>query len=204
MEDSQKSYGLNDYAETLIHHKARQLVGEAGYAADDVEELEQELRLDLLRRLPKFDPSKATFKTFVTRLVERKICNLIRNRRREMRDYRCEEGSLNDLVETVEADNEKVERIKTITQDEYDLRRGRYRRPAADRLDLQLDISMILSKLPTELRKLAELLKTMSIADAARELGVPRSTIYSSHLVRLRQAFEKIREEYPTVSACAG
>ena len=204
MENSQKPYGLNDYAETLIHHKARQLVGEAGFTADDIEDLEQELRLDLLTRLPKFDPKKATYNTFVARLVERKISNLIRHRTREMRDYRCEEGSLNGSAETVEAGNEKVERIETITQDEYDLRWGRYRFPAAERLDLQLDVSMILSKLPLDLRKLAELLKTMSIAEAARELGVPRSTIYSSGLVRLRQAFEKIHEEYPTVFACAG
>ena len=192
MENSQELYGINDYAEALIHHKARQLVGNAGYTADDVEELEQEMRLDLLQRLPKFDPGKGAYNTFVARLVERKICNLIRHRTQEIRDYRCEECSLNDIVEAGDSANKKVERIETITQDEHDLRSGKYRRPAAERLDLRLDISLVLSKLPPELQKLAELLKTMSITQAARKLGIPRSTLYGSWLARLRQAFESM------------
>ena len=209
MDTNKKLYGINDYAETLIHHKARQLVGNAGYTEDDVEELEQEMRLDLLKRLPKFDPSKATYNTFVSRLVERKISNLIRHRTQEIRDYRCEKCSLNDTVETGDSNNKKVKRMETITQDEHDLRSGKYRRPAAERLDLQLDISMVLSKLPPELRELAELLKSMSITEAARELGIPRSTIYSFGLAKLRLAFNnidprKMCEEYPTVCPCAG
>ena len=192
METSQKPYGINDYAQTLIHHQARQLVGQAGYTEDDVEELEQEMRLDLLKRLPKFNPQRATYNTFVSRLVERKICNLIRHRTQKIRDYRCEECSLNDEVETGDIANQKVERIETITQDEHDLRSGRYNRPAAQRLDRQLDVSMILAKLPPDLQELAELLKSMSITEAARKLGIPRSKLYSSHLVRLRQALESL------------
>ena len=209
MKNSQKLYAINDYAETLIHHKARQLVGEAGYTEDDVEELEQEMRLDLLKRLPKFNPKIATYNTFVSRLVERKICNLIRHRTRKVRDYRREEGSLDDTVETDSNSVEKAKRIETISQDEYDFRSGRYCRSAAERLDLQLDVSLVLSKLPPKLQKLAELLKTMSITEAARELGIPRSTLYSSGLARLREAFNytdprKIYEQYPTFFPCAG
>ena len=209
MDTNKKPYGINDYAEALIHHRAQQLVGNAGYTEDDVEELEQEMRLDLLKRLPKFNPKRATYNTFVTRLIERKICNLIRHRTQKVRDYRCEECSLNDTVETDDSKNKKVKRMETITQDEHDLRSGKYRRPAAERLDLRLDISLILSKLPPKLQELAELLKTMSITEAARELGISRTTLYSSGLAKLRRAFKgidprKMYEELPTVRSCAG
>ena len=209
MDTNRKAYEINDYAEALIHHKAQQLVGNAGYTEDDVEELEQEMRLDLLKRLPKFNPKRATYNTFVTRLIERKICNLIRHRTQKVRDYRCEECSLNDTVETGGSNNRKVKHMETITQDEHDFRSGRYRRPAAERLDLQLDISMALSKLPSELQELAELLQTRSITEAAQELGIPRSTLYSSGLAKLRRAFKgidprKMCEELPTVHPCAG
>ena len=186
MDTNKKQYGINDYAEELIHHKARQLVGTAGFTRDDIEDMEQEMRLDLLERLPKFDPNKATYNTFVSRLVDRKISNLIRHRTQEMRDFRCEEGSIHDVVE---CGDEKVERIETVTQDEQDFRLGKHIRSAQERRDLKLDIPLVLSKLPPELRKPAELLQTMSITEAARELGIPRSTLYD-RIARLRCIFE--------------
>ena len=188
MKNSQEQFGITEYAAELIHHKARQLVGTAGFTRDDVEDLEQEMRLDLLERLPKFDPSRATYNTFVSRLVERKISNLIRHRTQEIRDYRCEDGSLHDLVESGDSGDEKVERIETVTQDEQDFRLGKHSRSAEERLDLRLDISLVLSKLPPELRKPAELLQSMSITAAARELGIARSTLYD-RIARLRHIF---------------
>ena len=189
MKNSQEQFGITEYAAELIHHKARQLVGTAGFTRDDIEDLEQEMRLDLLERLPKFDPNKATCNTFVSRLAERKISNLIRHRTQEMRDFRCEEGSIHDVVESGDSGDEKVERIETVTQDEQDFRLGKHIRSAQERRDLKLDIPLVLSKLPPELREPAELLQTMSITAAARELGIARSTLYD-RIARLRHIFE--------------
>jgi len=189
MDTNKKQYGINDYAETLIHHKARQLVGTAGFTRDDIEDLEQEMRLDLLERLPKFDPNKATYNTFVSRLVERKISNLIRHRTQEMRDFRCEEGSIHDPIPSSRGGDTEVERIETVTQDEQDFRLDRHTRSAEERRDLKLVISLALEKLPADLRELAELLQAMSITEAACELDIPRNTLYG-RVARLRRAFE--------------
>ena len=108
----------NDYALKLIHHKALQLVGKAGYTQNDLADIRQDLIATLLKRLPKFDPAKATYNTFVARVVERKICNLLRDRQAEMRDHRREECSLNDQVDAGEY--ESVERLATISQDDQD------------------------------------------------------------------------------------
>ena len=188
MDTNQKQYELTDYAFELIHHKARKLVGTAGFTEDDIEDIEQELVLDLLQRLPKFNPAKATYNTFVARLVERKISNLIRYRTKEVRDYRREACSLNDDIDVGE--DEPAQRLVTISQDEHDLRIGKYRRPAGEREDMELDIAAVLADLPPELRRAGELLMAMPVAQVAREMGVPRSTFYETHLAPLRAAFE--------------
>lgn len=189
MDANKKQHGINDYAENLIHHKARQLVGTAGFTRDDVEDLEQEMRLDLLQRLPNFDPSKATYNTFVSRLIERKISNLIRHRTQELRDHRCEDGSIHDPIPSSHGGDTEVERIETVTQDEQDFRLGKHTRSAEERRDLKLDISLALEKLPADLRELAEILQAMSITEAACELGIPRSTLYE-RIAKLRRALE--------------
>ena len=188
MDTNQKRNELTDYALELIHHKARKLVGTAGFTEDDVDDVKQELTLDLLQRLPKFDPAKATHNTFVARLVERKICNLIRHRTQELRDHRREACSLNDDIDVGE--DEPKQRLVTISQDDHDLRSGKYRRPASEREDLQLDISSVLANLPAKLRRAGELLMTMTVAQVARRLGVPRGTFYETHVAPLRAALE--------------
>ncbi|MFO8013369.1 MAG: sigma-70 family RNA polymerase sigma factor, partial [Phycisphaerae bacterium] len=188
MDASQKQYELNDYARTCIHHKARQLIGKAGYTEEDVEDIEQDLTLDLLDRLPRFDPTKSTRNTFVARCIDHKVSQLLRHRQTEMRDYQREACSLNDEVEVDE--EELAERHSTISQDEHDLRIGKYTRPAGERADLQLDVVAVLADLPPELREVAEMLTTMPIAEVARKLGVPRSTLYETHLAQLRETFE--------------
>jgi len=186
--DTTKQYELSDYATQLIHHKSRQLVGTAGFTRDDIEDIQQDLTLDLLERLPRFDPAKAKYNTFVARVIERKISKLIRHRKRQRRDYRRDACSLNAAIN--DDGGGTVERIKTISQDEHDLRAGKYARPAEERADLHMDIEAVLSDQPQELRQAGQMLMTMPIAEVAHKLSVPRSTFYETHIAKLREVFE--------------
>lgn len=181
---------LNKYTMTLVQRKARQLVGKAGYTWDDIADIEQDLIRDLLERLPKYDPSKATINTFADRVVGRRICNLLRHRQTEMRDHRREAFSLNEEIET-EAGS--VEIIETVSQDEIDLRTGRYNRPAAERAHLEIDLNVVLIGLPPDLRRVADMLRTQSVTEVARDLGIPRRTFREKHLAQLREAFATSR-----------
>ena len=187
VDTNQKRCELNDYALELVHHKAWQLVGKAGYTQDDVDDIKQDLIVDLLERLPQFDPAKATCNTFAARLVDRRIANLLRDRQAQMRDYRREVCSLNDGVKAYE--NEPVQRSSTISQDEHDIRTGKYQRPAEEREHLRMDVDGLLADLPEELRQAARLLQSHSIASAAREMGVSRDKFYGNYLPRLREVF---------------
>ncbi|MBN2132231.1 MAG: sigma-70 family RNA polymerase sigma factor [Sedimentisphaerales bacterium] len=186
MDTNKKRIELTDYALELVHHKARQIIGKAGYTQDDLDDIKQDLIMDLLERLPKFDPAKATYNTFVARVVERKICNLLRDRQAEMRDHRRNVCSLNEDIDTGEG--EPVQRVTMISQDDHDLRTGKYRRPAEERAHLHLDLETVLADLSPELRQAAVLLQTMSVSQAAREMDVPRRTFREKHLVQLHEA----------------
>lgn len=190
MDTTQKHEQLTEYTMTLVHCKARQLVGKAGYTPDDIKDIEQDLIQDLLERLPKFDPAKATLNTFAARVVERRLCNLLRHRHTEMRDPRREAFSLNEEVET---DDGPMERHETIGQEEIDPFTGRCHQPAAERVHLQMDLDAIIAGLSPELRQIADLLRTLSVAEVARELGISRRTFREKHMAQLRAIFAASR-----------
>ena len=179
---------LNGYAREVIRHKARQLIGKYGFTRDDYEDLQQEMTLDLLRRLGKYDPEKAGLTTFVARVVDRRISTLIRHQKQEKRDYRCQACSLNAPVENGTGEAFNMDEI--LSQDDFDQQVGRHDGPQSERLDLRLDLSQAMAELPDDLRQLAVRLQTKTVAEIARELGVPRSSLYDKGISRLRKLFE--------------
>lgn len=187
MQTNQKQNEINEYAAKVIRHKARHLVGTAGYTESDRDDLEQEMMLDVITRTPKFDQNKGTHKTFVARIIERKISKLIRHRTSEMRDYRREACSLNERVD--DGDGSTVERGDLLSQEDADFRCGRRNRTGAEEMEFLQDMDATLSALPAHLRRLCEYLKTGTISDAAREMGVPRTTL-NDHVKKLRAIFE--------------
>ena len=75
---SPNSYeGIDAYAANLIRNKARLLVGKAGLSESDRPDLEQELMIDLLERMKRYNPAKAKKTTFMARIVERRIASLL-------------------------------------------------------------------------------------------------------------------------------
>jgi RNA polymerase sigma-70 factor (ECF subfamily) len=168
---------LDDYVIQLIKYKARQLVGRAGFSKDDREDIEQDLTLDLLRRLSKFDPSRATFHTFVARVVEHGVATLIERRQAAIRDHRRCTCSLNDLVD--DGQGGQVERGDLFSQDDYLRIQGRSPAPMEDRVALRVDRDKLLATLPPELRDLCLRFEAgQTITDISRDTGTPRGTLY--------------------------
>lgn len=187
MNANQKQYEITKHAEDTIRHTARRLVGVAGFTENDTKDIEQELSLDLLQRLPKFDLSKSSPNTFAARIIRNKATKLIRDRVREKRDYRREYYSLNDPIE--DADGEAIDRAYSMDYAEAKIRRGNRRRSHQERIQLRLDVSLIISQLPDSLQQIAQLLRTKTVTEAAKTLGMPRSTL-CDQISRLRIIFE--------------
>lgn len=100
--------GLSAQTINLIKHKAWSLIGTVGFTWSDRDDLEQELVLDILRRLPRFDPERAQLMTFIVRVVDNKIASMIEARTCPTSDFRLHAYSLNEHVR--DSDGFTVER----------------------------------------------------------------------------------------------
>lgn len=191
----QNSYdGIDAYAADLIRHKARQLVGKAGLTENDRQDLEQELMIDLLSRMKHFNPAKGKKTTFMTRIVERRISNILEARFAQCRDWRKCTASLNDPIPG--GDDDSTERIEQVSSDgQMGHHQGRETIEQRQN-DIRLDVDRVIAALPEDLQELCEKLQSSNMAEIAREMGVPRSTLYGK-LTKLRDAFREAGlEEY--------
>lgn len=185
---SQATPVLTKFVFKLVKRKARQLVGKTGYTLDDVDDIQQELVLDLLEQLPQYDPDLASYKTFVVRVVDRKVCKMLRHRRMEKRDYRRETGSIYDQMYT--GGDQAMQQIEVITEKEHDRRLGISSMSQVERSHLEIDVRTLLEYLPPDLRRVAELLQTMSPNQAAEHLNLSHTTFYRNYLVPLREILQ--------------
>ncbi|GIW55530.1 MAG: hypothetical protein KatS3mg082_1934 [Nitrospiraceae bacterium] len=163
---------LDKFTKGIIRRKIKQLVGRAGFSRQDREDLEQELLLRLLQSLHLFDPAQAHRNVFVTTVIERAVAMILRERLARKRN--------GGTVQSLDHAHEKA-RDATEPADP--------RRSHEDQINLATDLAEVLAKLPDDLRALAERLKRQSLSQAARDLGVPRSTL-QRQVQRLRQCFE--------------
>ena len=107
-----------------------------GFAADDWDDLRQDLALDCLRRLPRFDGSRGNWKGFVHGVVRNHACVLASRQiqRRQFQPLEFDTGSeLPDGSLTGKADEEPAEDFRPF-------------------LELGLDTERVLAGLPEDLR----------------------------------------------------
>lgn len=163
---------LDRFAQGIIRRKIKQLVGRAGFTRQDREDLEQELVLRLLQSLNLFDSKRGHLNVFVTTVIERAVAMIVRERLAKKRD--------GGVVRSIDQEQTKA---------------GASPEPVDPRpsdqaaFDLASDLAEVLARLPDDLRALAERLKDQSVSQAARDLGVPRTTL-QRQVQRLRRWFE--------------
>jgi RNA polymerase sigma-70 factor (ECF subfamily) len=183
--------GIGDYAENLIRFKARKLARTAASPEVDWEDFAQDMRLDLWRRLSKFDPSKAPLNAFITRVVEHKVASIIEARTAPCRDFRRCRSSLNRPLEDQDG-GRPAECGDTLGEDTRHLRTGIPGHSVEESVDLGLDTKATLARLPPELRDLCRRLMRQDLTEVARETGTPRGTLHES-VLKNRRKFEKAR-----------
>jgi len=168
--------GINEYAIKIIRYKAKKLVGYYGFTVSDMEDIEQEMILDLLQRLSKFDPSRAKQNTFIAKVVEHKVVNLIEAQKAGVRDYRLYSHSLNDVVK--DEDGKQIQKIETVSRDEYFFSIGKYACSQEELDALSIDIKRIISTLPENYRILCDRLQKENVSEVSQNTGIPRGAIY--------------------------
>ena len=171
----------------VVRRKVRQIIGRAGFQRQDAEWLEQELILRILQSLPAYDPARGHRNPFLTTVVERYVATILRDKQAAKRDCR-RISSLNAMIDV--PGEGPVELAETIGQRELDAQRGRCARSDEDLAQFVCDIADVVATLPDPLRDLAERLKTQTVSEAARDSGIPRTTLHS-RIRSIRQRFEQ-------------
>lgn len=180
---------LDEYAFRLVACKARQLIGQYGFTADDQPDIRQDLLADLLHRLPSFDSSRASLHTFINRVVEHGVAGLIERRKAAMRDYRQCVYSLNDPIE--DGDGEQAERGDLVDQDAYLESMGQADSSLADQVTLRVSLNHLRDTLPPELRVLWDRFEEgQTLTDIWQQTGIRRGTLW-----RRKKRLEKLAEE---------
>ena len=171
-----KHKGGDCYATWYAQKKAAELAGKYGFAADEDEDLAQDLTLHLLCQWPQYDPSKGKPTTFIQNVIDTKVCQLIRDQCDPKRDFR----RLRSLSDGDEAAEYGL----------FDGVRGQPELSDQDSFELQSDFADITARLPEELRQIADLLKTKCPHAVAQEFGIPESTV-RKRIGELREYFEQ-------------
>src|SRR5688572_21993487 len=167
------------FAGRYIGFKARQLSGCYGYVATDLPDLEQELVLRLWRRLPRFDPGRATWNAFVVTVVDRQVATILVARLAQKR-----QDVIRRLLPLTRAadDEEATDRAQNAVPI-ADFRRD------LEEFELAHDIDIVVRRLPPKLRLVWEWLQTDNVRQTAQGLRVAPMTVYH-RLRKLRRIFE--------------
>jgi DNA-directed RNA polymerase specialized sigma24 family protein len=168
---------IPECARGIIYYKSRQLIGSYGFTISDLDDIRQELAVDLWLRLPGFDPTRASLRTFVTRVVSNKIASIIEMRTSKTRNVAMCPYSLNDLVYA--DDGSVVERGDLLGGIDAEL----------ELADLRMDVARVMKKLTPAQRQVCALLSTDNKSLAAAATGVSRSSMYRA-VKAIRPVFE--------------
>lgn len=165
-----------EFIEGRIHYWICRLARPLRLSAEDCEDLAQDLRLDLIRRLPAYDASRASRRTFISRIVANHALTLAVALEAAKRNPRQVAYSLDAPANQDGPGGET--RGDTLCEDDLDsqVRVGHATREA--RADLKISLSLAQARMPAPLRRICDLLgEGYSVTEIAGHLEVHRSTI---------------------------
>ena len=178
--------GLDDRTVGFIAWKALRLGGRGVFAGYDSQDLQQDMLLKCWEASSRFDHTRSRFQTFLERVIDNLIASMIEARTATCRDYRRCRRSINEPVAF--AGCGAIELGELVAEEDCQTLFGRTSLSARERIELQVDVDTVIATLPRKLAATATLLKSASVLETARKLGVPRGSLYRQ-IAKLRAAF---------------
>lgn len=173
--------GIDPRIVACIRHHAGRV--RSRIPAMEVEDIEQELMLRVHQRLPHYDPSRSSLRTFTDRIARSRIASLLEASRAKKRDAGIEvlfsdwiyPAEDNLVIEPCESSDAETDQSLAFCPEPY--------------LNLRTDLWRAFDRLPAMLRTCFLALFDNTVTDAARRTGLSRSTTYD-RIAELRAQFE--------------
>ncbi|MAT16309.1 MAG: hypothetical protein CMJ46_13685 [Planctomyces sp.] len=179
----------SSYVDHLIDRSSRKLIGAWGFSASDREDIAAELRLELLRRWPDYDPTKSNPHTFARKVINNAMQDIIEKRIAAKRNPNRVSESLDSSCDIETRDQPRSRSLPKI-------RNRSHERSAIEQAELSADVGTVLSRLPPHLRDMCERLKEQSLSEVSRDLGIPRSTLHYQYVRPIRAALREADLQY--------
>lgn len=172
-----------------IRRKSRQLLGHASLRKSDRADVEQELKMEVWKAIPKFDPVEGNWRAFVATVVERQAEQFLKRRRAEKRNADNEIDSLDLLV--TDADGVEVPLATQIGPEHRAAVTGVHVLDEHEQTELRLDVETLLEQLTETERQLVLDLAECTQEEVAQNRGLSRRTI--------RGILDQVRDRLPNV-----
>lgn len=156
----------------LIRHWSRKVSQHRGFGQSDRPDIEQEIFLDLLQKISRFDSARASRVTFAGKVVKNKAASMVRALRAQKRVCRSGTMSLNNTIH--DSEGRVAELADTIDVSVARRHTGQRQRSEAELAQLRLDVAEANQQLSPELRDVAALLGHVPEYAAAQVLGISR------------------------------
>jgi hypothetical protein len=170
---------LHPYATQTIRIHAHRLARATVIPGMSAADYEQQLALDLWRRLPAYRPERAALATFIDRVVRRRVCEFLTAAQTAARRAERQSMSLDGAAGGEEHGDNPAARLSTA--DRLWAHADDLEHDAGLRHDLRRFVAM----LPPALKRCCSILTNGSVGEAARKEGLHRSSHYDA-VARLR------------------
>ncbi len=163
---------INDYVRKVVTTKTSLMLGKCGIGVDDLEDIEQELYLEVLKKSRTFDPDKGMPSTFIQCILQNKIADILSRKKTELmcRSFTEAGEVLDDLEEA-----EFVDQSHSLEMQE-----------------LSMDVNNTVDSLTPLLQQACLLIGSgETMTEVAKRLGLKRSTFYYSVINPVRKAFNE-------------
>jgi RNA polymerase sigma factor (sigma-70 family) len=186
-----EDWNLPSYVQNLIIRKGKELSKRTGFRRYERFDIEQDLLLTALGKRDAYDPQRgASPATFLARVVESRVCELIRERKRLKRRHANTSTSLEQPVDTGKG---KPSTVGDGVCDDGHLNRshaGTMARPRRtdDKVTVRDAITLAFEAFTPAQKKVAEyLIKGSSDLAISKQLGISRRQV-SNTIEQIRQA----------------
>ncbi len=180
MNSGNRYNGMDKYAIQRIRFKARQLSSLPCFGNGEIEDLEQELAINLHRRMPGFDPERSALNTFIDKIIETRAASLVAMAKAPSRYSGQPAISWEEMLDSGRADEAELSAASSFVSggsDSFDV-------------EIALDLGRCLQRLSEEQRRLCLLLPFHKPDDISRRMGWSRATFFR-RVTTLRESLKQ-------------
>lgn len=171
-----RSLIADPFTRKVIHRRVNQLLRLAEFASDSEDDLTQEFLIRLTDAMKVHCESVGHRNPYIVSVVDRYSATLLEHRRASIR-YSVDGVSLDQSVS--EAELGPVLFADTLSQQDQKRRLQIRELEPREHSDLKSDLLAVIKKLSPSDQALLQLLRDQNVTDAAKTLGIPRSTLAS-------------------------